>query len=198
MKIVIADDYQDIADKLPCFALIRHHEVTRYTDSVRDLDTLVERLVDADVIVAIRERVRFSRPLLERLPRLKLIALLGRTAGTIDFAACTELGIPVATGVSNSPESPAEHTVALIAFTARRLVFSAWAPLVNWWPKAVRAWAWKSWFGVGRLRSPRLAPLASPLRRARLNSSCARMWFRFMCVSARTHAASSGPKIWRG
>ena len=43
MKIVIPDDYQDIADKLPCFALIRHHEVTRYTDAAHDLDTLAAR-----------------------------------------------------------------------------------------------------------------------------------------------------------
>ena len=30
MKIVIPDDYQDMVDQLDCFALIRHHEVTRY------------------------------------------------------------------------------------------------------------------------------------------------------------------------
>ncbi len=125
MKIVIPDDYQDIADKLICFSLISHHDVTRYTDSVRDLDTLVKRLADADVIVSIRERVRLTRPLLERLPKLKLIALLGRTAGTIDFAACTELGIPVAIGVSNSPESPAEHTVALIMSSRRNITREA-------------------------------------------------------------------------
>ncbi len=125
MKIVIPDDYQDVADKLPCFALIRHHEVTRYTDAAHDLDTLVERLGDADIIVSIRERVPLSRALLERLPKLKLIALLGRSASTIDFAACTELGIPVATGVSNSPESPAEHTIALILSSRRNITREA-------------------------------------------------------------------------
>ena len=125
MKIVIPDDYQDIADKLACFSLIRHHEVTRYTDAARDLDTLVARLGDADVVVSIRERVPFSRPLLERLPKLKLIALLGRGASTIDFASCTELGIPVAIGISNSPESPAEHTVALILSSRRNIAREA-------------------------------------------------------------------------
>jgi D-3-phosphoglycerate dehydrogenase / 2-oxoglutarate reductase len=125
LKIVIPDDYQDVADKLACFSLIRHHEVTRYTDAARDLDTLVERLGNADVVVSIRERVPFSRLLLERLPKLKLIALLGRGASTIDFGACTELGIPVATGVSNSPESPAEHTVALILSSRRNITREA-------------------------------------------------------------------------
>ncbi len=125
MKIVIPDDYQDIADKLPCYSLIRHHAVTRYTDAPRDLDTLVARLGEADIVVSIRERVPFSRSLLERLPKLKLIALLGRGASTIDFGACTELGIPVAIGVSNSPESPAEHTIALILSSRRNITREA-------------------------------------------------------------------------
>ena len=125
MKIVIPDDYQDIADKLPCFALIRHHEVTRYTDAAHDLDTLAARFADADVIVSIRERPPLSRALLERLPKLKLIALLGRTAASIDFAACTARGIPVATGVSNSPDSPAEHTIALMLSARRNITREA-------------------------------------------------------------------------
>jgi D-3-phosphoglycerate dehydrogenase / 2-oxoglutarate reductase len=123
VKIVIPDDYQDIADKVAAYALIRQHEVIRYTDSNHDLDTLAARLGDADVVVSIRERVPFTRALLKRLPKLRLIALLGRTAATIDFAACTELGIPVTTGVSNSPDSPAEHTLALI-LTSRRNIAS--------------------------------------------------------------------------
>ena len=125
MKIVIPDDYQDIADKVAAYALIRQHEVTRYTDSDHDLDTLVARLKDADVVVSIRERVPFTRALLERLPKLRLISLLGRTASTIDFAACTELGIPVTTGVSNSPDSPAEHTLALILSSRRNITREA-------------------------------------------------------------------------
>jgi len=50
MKIVIPDDYQDMVDQLSCFALIRHHEVKRYREPARDLDQLVERLKDADVV----------------------------------------------------------------------------------------------------------------------------------------------------
>ena len=68
MKIVIPDDYQDMVDQLPCFSLIRHHEVVRFRTPARDLNELVERLKDADVVVSIRERVEFSRELLERLP----------------------------------------------------------------------------------------------------------------------------------
>ena len=150
---------------MPCYALIRHHDVTRYREPARDLDQLVERLKDADVVVSIRERVEFSRALLERLPKLKLIALVGRSSHMLDFDAATDLGIPVSTGVSNSPVAPAELTVALIvavapqrrargrADEARRMAVHAVAPAArldarhlrprphrrSWSPKAARA-----------------------------------------------------------
>src|SRR5262245_62295504 len=103
MKIVSPDDYQDMVDQLDCFALIRDHEVTRYRAPARDLDELALRLRDADVVVSIRERVEFSRALLERLPRLKLIALVGRNSQMIDFPACPAPGLPVTSRNRDAP-----------------------------------------------------------------------------------------------
>jgi D-3-phosphoglycerate dehydrogenase len=123
-----------MVDRLECFALIRHHDVTRYREPARDLAQLVERLADADVVVSIRERVEFSRALLERLPKLKLIALVGRNSQAIDFAACTELGIPVSTGKSNSPVAPAELTLALIVASRRNVALEAERMRRGDWP----------------------------------------------------------------
>jgi D-3-phosphoglycerate dehydrogenase len=95
---------------------------------------LVERLSDADVVVSIRERVEFSRALLLRLPKLKLIALVGRNSQALDFAAATELGIPVATGVSNSPVAPAELTLALIMASRRNVALEAERMKRGEWP----------------------------------------------------------------
>jgi D-3-phosphoglycerate dehydrogenase len=134
MKIVIPDDYQDLVDQLECFSLIRHHEVIRYREPASDLAQLVERLCDADVIVSIRERVEFPRPLLERLPKLKLIVLVGRNSKVIDFAACTELGIPVATGNSNSPVAPAELALALIVASRRNVALESERMKRGDWP----------------------------------------------------------------
>ena len=134
MKIVIPDDYQDMVHLLPSYALIRHHDVVRYRAPARDLDQLVERLADADVVVAIRERVNFSRALLSLLPRLRLLALVGRNASTIDFAACTELGIPVTTGKSNSPVAPAELAIALIVASRRNIALEAERMRRGDWP----------------------------------------------------------------
>src|SRR5437870_9249191 len=134
MKIVIPDDYQDMVDQLECFSLIRHHDVVRHRAPARDLDQLVERLREADVVVSIRERVEFSRALLERLPKLKLIALVGRNSHVLDFAACSALGIPVATGKSNSPVAPAELTMALMLASRRNVALEAERMKRGDWP----------------------------------------------------------------
>jgi D-3-phosphoglycerate dehydrogenase len=134
MKIVIPDDYQNLVDQLECYSLIRHHDVTRYREPARDLAQLVERLRDADVIVSIRERVEFSRALLEQLSQLKLLALVGRNSHALDFAACTALGIPVTTGKSNSPVAPAELTLALIISSRRNVALEAERMKRGDWP----------------------------------------------------------------
>src|SRR5437016_4549686 len=52
----------------------------------------------------------------------------------IDFAACTELGIPVATGKSNSPVAPAELTLALILASRRNVALEAGRMQRGEWP----------------------------------------------------------------
>ncbi len=125
MRIVIPDDYQDIVPKLACFSLLQGHEVVCYREPAADDDELVARLQPADVVVAIRERVTFSRAVLERLPRIKLLALVGRHAKTVDFEACAALGIPVVTGSTASPVAPAELTVALMLASRRNVAREA-------------------------------------------------------------------------
>ncbi|HEY0424088.1 MAG TPA: D-2-hydroxyacid dehydrogenase family protein [Rhodopila sp.] len=134
MKIVIPDDYQDIVDRLSCFSLLVGHDVIRYREPAADLDQLVERLHPAEVVVAIRERVNFSRALLQRLPNLKLIALVGRAATTIDYGACKDCGVLVSTGASNSPVAPAELTVALIVASRRNIALEAERMRRGDWP----------------------------------------------------------------
>jgi D-3-phosphoglycerate dehydrogenase len=134
MKIVIPDDYQDIVDRLACFSLLAGHDVVRYREPAADFEALVERLHPAEAIVAIRERVEFSRRLIERLPNLKLIALVGRAATTIDYDACRDHGVLVSVGVSNSPTAPAELTVALIVASRRNIALEAERMRRGDWP----------------------------------------------------------------
>jgi D-3-phosphoglycerate dehydrogenase len=120
MNIVILDDYQDAVRKLNCAEKLDAYPAKVYTNTVKGIGQLSVRLRDADVIVLIRERTQITRQLVEKLPRLKLIAQTGRVGTHIDVAACTERGIAVAEGVG-SPVAPAELTWALIMAATRRL-----------------------------------------------------------------------------
>jgi D-3-phosphoglycerate dehydrogenase len=120
MNIVILDDYQDVVRKLDCAAKLENYPAKVYTNTVKGIGQLSVRLKDADVIVLIRERTSLNRALIEKLPRLKMIAQTGRVGSHIDLAACTERGVAVAEGVG-SPTAPAELTWALVMAATRRL-----------------------------------------------------------------------------
>ena len=120
MNVVILDDYQDAVRKLQCASKLEAYPAKVYTNTVKGIGQLSVRLRDADIIVLIRERTHINRQLVEKLPRLRLIAQTGRVGSHLDVEACTERGIAVAEGVG-SPVAPAELTWALIMAAMRRL-----------------------------------------------------------------------------
>ncbi len=120
MNIIILDDYQDAVRKLRCASVLEPFNAKVFTNTVKGIGQLSVRLRDAEVLVLIRERTHFPRALLEKLPRLRLIAQTGRVGPHIDVDACTRLGIAVADG-AGSPLAPAELTWALIMAAMRRL-----------------------------------------------------------------------------
>ncbi len=120
MNVVILDDYQDAVRKLQCASKLEEYPAKVYTNTVKGIGQLSVRLRDADIIVLIRERTHISRQLIEKLPRLRMIAQTGRVGSHLDVEACTERGIAVAEGVG-SPVAPAELTWALIMAAMRRL-----------------------------------------------------------------------------
>jgi D-3-phosphoglycerate dehydrogenase len=122
MKIVVLDDYADALHAVIDPAELRGHEVSAYRDAERDPDALVRRLVDADALILIQQRVPLGGAVLERLPRLRLIAQTGRNTAHLDLEACTRLGIAVsARGGVGSSAPTAELTWALILAALRDL-----------------------------------------------------------------------------
>ena len=120
MNIVILDDYQDAVRKLACAAKLDAYPAKVYTNTVKGIGQLSVRLKDADVIVLIRERTHMSRQLIEKLPKLKMIAQTGRVGLHVDVGACTERGVVVSEGIG-SPTAPAELAWALIMAAMRRI-----------------------------------------------------------------------------
>jgi len=122
MNITILDDYFDTLRTLRCFAKLAGHEVTIWNDHVQDVDTLARRLADTEVLVLIRERTQIRAPLLERLPKLRLISQRS-VYPHIDIDACTRLGIVVSS--SQHPGTPsyaaAELTWGLVLAAMRQI-----------------------------------------------------------------------------
>ena len=94
MKISVLDDYHDTIRTLKAFGKLAGHEVRIWNDHVQEVNALAERLKDTEALVLIRERTKIRAPLLERLPRLKLISQRS-VYPHIDVDACTRLGIVV-------------------------------------------------------------------------------------------------------
>jgi D-3-phosphoglycerate dehydrogenase len=92
MKVSILDDYHDTLRTLQAFRKLDGHQVTIWNDHVQDTDALAARLADAEALVLIRERTKIRAPLLERLPRLRLISQRS-IFPHIDVDACTRLGV---------------------------------------------------------------------------------------------------------
>ena len=140
MRISILDDYFDTLRTLDCFSKLADHEVTVWNDHVEDVDVLAERLCDCEALVLIRERTQIGAPLLERLPRLRLISQRS-VYPHIDVDTCTRLGIVVSSDLhAGSPSyATAELTWGLVLAAMRQIPQQA---------ASLKAGCWQ--MGVGR------------------------------------------------
>ena len=82
VRIAVLDDYQHVALEMADWSkLAGRAEVEVFHDHIDGVDELVARLAPFDVVCVMRERTPLPRAVLERLPRLALIASTG--AGTL-------------------------------------------------------------------------------------------------------------------
>ncbi len=95
-RVAILDDYAgralDLADWTPVQS---RSEVTVFDRHLSEAEA-VDALRPFDVVCTVRERMAFPRTLIERLPNLKLITIVGRSLPNLDMAAATEHGVLVA------------------------------------------------------------------------------------------------------
>ena len=97
LKIAILDDYAHLALELVDWSAIpRDSEITPFDRHLSE-DDAARALADFDVLCTMRERMALPRSLIERLPRLKLICIVGRALANLDMAAATDHGVAVAT-----------------------------------------------------------------------------------------------------
>ncbi|WP_160118014.1 D-2-hydroxyacid dehydrogenase family protein [Mycobacterium sp. MFM001] len=137
MKVAILDDYQNVALSTADWSQVAARaEITVFTDHVADPDAVVERLAPFDVVCVMRERTPLPRSIIERLPRLKMIASTGPFNAAVDVAAAKERGIHVST-TGGYIESTVELTWALILTAARRIVDETLSVRAGGWQTSV-------------------------------------------------------------
>jgi phosphoglycerate dehydrogenase-like enzyme len=121
-RIAVLDDYQNVALSMADWSVLDGQATfTVFNDHLPGADAVVARLQPFDVVCVMRERTPMTRAIIERLPRLRLIASTGMRNASIDLEAAAERGIEVVyTGYSSTPTI--EMTWALILASARSLV----------------------------------------------------------------------------
>src|ERR1700752_3394885 len=97
IRIAILDDYQNVSLEMADWSPLAGRAVIAvFNDHLSNLDAIVERLLPFDVVFVMRERAPLPRSVIERLPRLKLIASTGPRNAAVDVKAAAERDIVVA------------------------------------------------------------------------------------------------------
>jgi D-3-phosphoglycerate dehydrogenase len=138
MKVAVLDDYHDTVRTLDAFRKLAAHDVKVWNDHLQDADALAARLKDVEALVLIRERTKIRAPLLERLPKLRLISQRS-VYPHIDIDACTRLGVTVCSNMHAGTPSYAtsEMTWALILAAAREIPHNVAALKAGKWQVGV-------------------------------------------------------------
>jgi hypothetical protein len=105
VRIAVLDDYQNVALSMADWSgLEKRAAITVFNDHMANPDAVVARLQSFDVVCVMRERTPMTRAIIERLPRLRLIASTGMRNASIDLAAAAERGVEVMhTNYSSTP-----------------------------------------------------------------------------------------------
>ena len=121
-RIAVLDDYQNVALSLADWSVLdARAAVTVFNDHLADADAVVERLQPFDIVCVMRERTPMTHTIIERLPKLRLIASTASRNASIDLKAAEERGVQVVhTGYTSAPTI--ELTWALILASARDVV----------------------------------------------------------------------------
>jgi phosphoglycerate dehydrogenase-like enzyme len=102
-RVAILDDYAGVALALADWTPVQSRsEITVFDRHLSEAEA-VDALRPFDVVCTVRERMAFPRTLIEGLPNLKLITIIGKSLPNLDMAAASERGVLVAHSNFASP-----------------------------------------------------------------------------------------------
>ena len=137
MQIVIPDDCFRLFEDSEALGRLRAlGDVHYYPDNAETEELLRERLKDAEIVLTTRYQTDFkTTDLLEHIPHLKMISVMGTRPRMIDMDRANERGIVVSTTPAASASSVAEHTMMLILALAKRMPLMFPAIREGGWPQ---------------------------------------------------------------
>jgi phosphoglycerate dehydrogenase-like enzyme len=123
-RFVVIDDWTNFWSSQPALARLHERgELTVFTTPARDEDEVMQRLSEATVAFANRERTPLNATVLRAAEHLEVLAQSGRISPNVDADAATEGGIALlaAGGKPGSHTAVAELGLALLLALARDL-----------------------------------------------------------------------------
>lgn len=141
MKLVILDGYAENPGDLSWDALktlVDEYEVYDITES----ELVLERSLDADILVT--NKTPITRELIEKLPKLKYIAVLATGFNIIDCKAARERGITVSNIPAYSTDGVAQLVFAFLLELTNRVALHSESVKNGEWQNSPHFCYWKS------------------------------------------------------
>ena len=136
-RVAILNDYQHVALESANWSEVeRLAEIVVCHDAFGSQDELIEQVAGATIVVVMRERTRFPREVLERLPALKLLVTTGMRNASIDLDAARDLGVTVC-GTGSGGYATSELTWGLILGLLRHIPAEHQAIIEGHWQTRV-------------------------------------------------------------
>jgi phosphoglycerate dehydrogenase-like enzyme len=145
LKIAILDDYPKVALQSADWSVLKDKAEMTVFDQHLSEDEAVSLLQPFDILCTVRERMSLPRSLFERLPKLKLVTIIGMSLPNLDMAAATDHGVIVAHSNFSNPiyagifNATPELTWGLMIATVRHMAFE---------DRRMRAGGWQSTVGL--------------------------------------------------
>jgi phosphoglycerate dehydrogenase-like enzyme len=122
VSIAVLDDTQGAALEVADWSVLHGRAAVRvFRDPFRSESEAAQQLAPFHIIVPMRERTPFPSSLVRSLPNLRLIALTGARAPSLDVTACSERGVMVCNTGMDSGAATAELAFGLMIACARSI-----------------------------------------------------------------------------
>src|SRR5260370_39362795 len=125
MRLSILDDYQVLAPDMADWSPVRSRAVDIAVErhAFADEDAVVRALANSELVAAMRERTRFPKSVVDRLPKLKLLITTGMRNASFDMAALKDHAVTVCGtgGPGGGDQDTAQLAWGLILRAAPRL-----------------------------------------------------------------------------